>query len=276
MIADGLRTDPVLQLLATEGDGYRDLYYRWEQQQWEATQISLEDDAARWDDLDPILRRAVGDATDLVHLRANTSAGLLVRYVDAAPSEEIGVFLTTQLVDEARHLVFADRYGAQVRGRDGAAMDDRGPAASGRTPAGRLMAAVADGAEALRTTDPTTLVAALGSYQLAVVGGLGLTLLPFLIEALEGAAELPGWRSGMELVTRDTHRHVAFALRVLAEHDPGSRIVRGGLDLVMPAVRSMLAAFADAAPLRGAAELGARSDALIERWLAAIGGALPG
>ncbi len=87
----------------TTTSSFRDLYYQWEANQWEALAIDLPDDV-RHDLPDEIVRALrIMRAIDEWSLRS------LVPLMDAAPTEEQQVFLSTQLVDEARHHVLLDR-----------------------------------------------------------------------------------------------------------------------------------------------------------------------
>src|SRR5260221_13072018 len=51
-------------------------------------------------------------------------ADTLGPYVTAMPDEEMRIFITTQLVDEARHTVFFARFFSEVLGIDKGALED--------------------------------------------------------------------------------------------------------------------------------------------------------
>lgn len=256
--------DPVIGLLRGDGRHFRGLYYLWEQQQWEATQLDLEVDALSWGSIDPVLERAMADATEWLLRRAHVATGALVAFVDAAPTEEQQVFLTTQLVDEARHLVFLDRYGTEVIGRGELTELEEAPASDD----GVLLQVQAAAGE-LRES-PAGLTEALGLYQIGTVGAAGLTMIGCLRDALEARGELPGWRSAAELMARDAHRHLAFALHAAGQHPDGRGALRSGSDRAWPGVRELLEGFAAAAPLAGSEELVERARGYVARWVDAV------
>ena len=264
--------DAVIELLRAEGRDSRGLYYLWERQQWEATQVDLAADASAWPELDPVLRRAVTDVTAWSLRRAHLATGVLVAFVDQAPTEEQQVFLTTQLVDEARQLVFLDRYGTEVIGRDGSDMEERldetGPALEGAGVLGRIV----DLGGELRAGSQTGLTDALGAYHLGTVGAAGLTMATWVVDALEADGELPGWRAGMTLSMQDAFRHVAFALRVAAGDVSGPAGLRRGLDVVRPGIEQLLQELSLTAPLPGAEDLIERSRRSLTRWFGAVAG----
>lgn len=216
----GTVTDPVVELLNAERSDYRGLYYRWEKEQWEAGAIDLTRDAVDWKALDAGVRAIVAGAIGWRHLRARSATTALVPFVDGAPDEEQQVFLTTELVDEARHIVLFDRFSAEVMGEDASTVTDRAPAVD--DPALRellLEAFPAVSAELAKAARPGLglLAEAVTSYQIAVVGLLGLAEQAALDELLSSQGILPGLTAGLALAGRDSVRHVAFALRVLQE-----------------------------------------------------------
>ncbi|MGH2818742.1 MAG: ribonucleotide-diphosphate reductase subunit beta, partial [Actinomycetota bacterium] len=106
--------DDVLATIDEEPPSYRDLYYRWERQQWEATAIDLSEDRRQWtEELSEHLKRSLLWGLASFYVGEQQVTETLVPFVDAAPSEEQQVFLSTQLVDEARHTVFFDRFYAE-------------------------------------------------------------------------------------------------------------------------------------------------------------------
>lgn len=268
----------VLDLLAAADAGYRDLYYRWEKEQWEAGKIGLSEDAAGWSDLDPIARRRCADAINWRRMRAERATTALVAFVDAAPTEEQQVFLTTQLVDEARGGVFLDRVASEVleqaggdmEGRSAAVMESLDPGVEGllsRTPG--------ETSERLRrSASPRSgLVEAMAAYHLAVVGVLGLTEGDALLGS-EVLRTLPGLHEGLTMMQRDAARHVAFALLFLEEEagsGAGRRALEEGLASALPGALETLGAAADAAPGAGEAdELRLRARADLAAWLKAV------
>jgi len=257
----------VVELVTAEGAGYRDLYYRWEREQWEAGKIDLEADADAWQRLDAIERKRIIDAVDWRRVRAERAASALVAFVDAAPTEEQQVFLTTQLVDEARAGVFLDRVAEVVFGAIEGDMEARSGAATAGLDEGMetlLDVALPRASARLRTAnDPDELVRAIACYHLGVVGALGLTELAALTRQPGAGAGLPGLQEGWTKIVRDATRHVAFALLFLEEAavTPGSEKALGsGLADALPLALEALAGEA----------LRERARADLASWLRAV------
>src|SRR5947208_13499025 len=81
---------------------YRELYYRWERQQWQAQEIDFIADRIQWEDMSDEEREThIGALASFFQGEASVT-DTLGPYVMAVPDEEMRIFLTTQLVDEAR------------------------------------------------------------------------------------------------------------------------------------------------------------------------------
>src|SRR5881227_4479974 len=93
---------------------YRELYYRWERQQWRAQDIDFSEDRQQWAGMSQDERKArIYGLSAFFHGEADVT-NTLAPYVLAMPDEEMRIFLTTQLVDEARHTVFFARFFREV------------------------------------------------------------------------------------------------------------------------------------------------------------------
>lgn len=273
--------DPVLGLLAGQRPDPRALYYLWEQQQWEAGRVDLALDAQQWEGLDPARRRPVADAIAWRRLRAQQATTALVAFVDVAPNEEQQVFLTTHLVDEARHLVFFDRVRAEVMGAGEEAMEDRGGVVDDAGLRSLLVDELARACRGLRSgAGPPELVDAITGFHVVIVGALGLTEQKALDDWLSAEKILPGIRRGLELEARSAHRHVAFGLGFVADavsRDPSlEATVSAALVRSLPLVRSRLMASAAVAPAPyPGAGLVETVDAALESWFAGVGLQVP-
>ena len=82
---------------------YADLYERWEQGNWKATEIDFSQDRAGWDGLTDIQRSSALWIYSMFFYGEDSVTDNLSPYIDAAPREEQKYFLATQQVDEARH-----------------------------------------------------------------------------------------------------------------------------------------------------------------------------
>ena len=179
--------------------------------------------------------------------RVDAELGPLMR---AAPDEDMRIFLCTQIADEARHVVFFDRFYAEVGVLEADNL------------AGRLEETVAAHQRGVRrrcstrccTRGPTVsppsprtssrCVEAVTIYHMVIEGMLALTGQHFIIDYNERVGTLPGFVAGFTNVARDEHRHVAFGarfLRDMARRDPRYvEAIQRTLVEVMPVAEGVL------------------------------------
>jgi ribonucleoside-diphosphate reductase beta chain len=212
----------VLAILDGEVAGYRELYYRWERQQWEAGSIDFSDDRRQWDEMSPELQRSLLWMLSSFYVGKEQITQALVPFVDSAPSEEQQVYLTTQLVDEARHTVFFDRFYADVISERATDMKARLDLQVDRLNEGsrRLLLDVLPAASArIRgdLTDLSALVEGVALCHIVTEAVAGLTLQRYILDLVAEAGMLPGFRCGFTAVARDETRHVGFGVRFLKE-----------------------------------------------------------
>ena len=93
---------------------YEDLYALWERQNWKAHEIDFTVDKEQWLATPPISQLDTIWSFSSFYIGEERVAADLAPFVLAAPSGEIEIFLATQLVDEARHAAFFDRFMAEV------------------------------------------------------------------------------------------------------------------------------------------------------------------
>ena len=91
--------------------GYRELYELWERQQWSVQDLDFTQDRVDWHERFTPERRAAERAEMggffLGEQRVTRELGPLLR---AAADEDVRLFLSTQIADEARHVAFFDRF----------------------------------------------------------------------------------------------------------------------------------------------------------------------
>ena len=108
-IADDAYLKRTLQLM-----GPQQLYELWERQQWQSQAIALERDRQDWAGMSDEAKDQIlwGLSSFFVGEERVTTqfSGLVMAYED----EQEEAFLTTQQVDEARHMQFFDRYYREV------------------------------------------------------------------------------------------------------------------------------------------------------------------
>ena len=141
----------------------------------------------------------------------------------AAPTPEIEIFLSSQMVDEARHTVFFERWWHEVVGTDARDLKElldaiRPDASEGydslfydRLPstAQRL---------ASNPRDVDAFIEGVTLYHIVVEATLALTGQRFELETLrENGQSHTGFYHGFIAVARDESRHVSFGIKVLQE-----------------------------------------------------------
>src|SRR3954468_10770477 len=119
-ITDDAYLNRTLQLMNPQ-----QLYELWERQHWQSQAIDLERDKEQWAELPDEDREEHlwGLSSFFVGEERVTTqfSGLVMAYED----EQEEAFLTTQQVDEARHMQFFDRYYREVFGLDEERVQDR-------------------------------------------------------------------------------------------------------------------------------------------------------
>jgi ribonucleoside-diphosphate reductase beta chain len=112
-------SDPGVQEAADRGEAklldYHELYALWERQQWSVHALDFSRDRIDWHERippDDRFARMYGLSSFFVgEQRVAAELGPMMR---AAPSEDMRIFLCTQIADEARHVAFFDRFYSEV------------------------------------------------------------------------------------------------------------------------------------------------------------------
>lgn len=201
-----------------------DLYHRWENQNWNTQDIDFSEDAQQWQMLGAEfdgLRIEFQRTFTLFFVGEQAVTDTLSPLVHAAPDEPSRVFLSTQLVDEARHSVFFSRFFDQVIGISGG-LSAALAALRDKTVGGFRELFDKDLVEAtdrvrLHPDDYGAWVEGITVYHLIIEGMLALTGQKFLLGILREMQMLPGFYSGFTAVARDESRHVNFGVRALME-----------------------------------------------------------
>jgi ribonucleoside-diphosphate reductase beta chain len=224
------------------------LYELWERQQWQSHAIDLERDKEQW--------AAMPEEQKDEHLwglssffvgeeRVTTQfSGLVMAY----ENEQEEAFLTTQQVDEARHMQFFDRYYREVLGVDHEFIQDRLAAVRVHVTdsfvelfdlhlvkAGERL--IADPSDMDAKVDFVT------AYHMVIEGTLALTGQHFMLDFYEKNELLPGFQEGFGNIARDEHRHVAYGTWFLQQKcaDPRMRErVRATLNQLLPIAAGVL------------------------------------
>jgi ribonucleoside-diphosphate reductase beta chain len=225
------------------------LYEDWERSHWSAQEVDLSrdvDDWKRMQDGERTLLHWVLSSLIVAEERISTQfCGLVL----AQDDEEEGSFLSTQLVDEVRHMQFYARFQNEVVADPGAiaAHVARARQVLGEPFKKVFDEALVDAHERLRL-DPRSReakVAFVTIYHMVIEGTLGITASHFLLDFLRDRDLLPGFVDGYGRIASDEQRHIAygtqFLQRAVAEDAAMADVVRARLVDLLPAVADSVA-----------------------------------
>jgi ribonucleotide reductase beta subunit family protein with ferritin-like domain len=209
----------VAQQNPTERITYEDLYERWEQGNWKASEIDFSKDRAGWESLSDIQQRSGLWLYSMFLYGEDAVTDGLSPYIDAAPKEEQKYFLATQQVDEARHTVFFHRFFKEVIGAGDSISETLDSTNSQlgwgyRGVFGRLERMC----DELRA-DPSlpNFAAAITLYHMIIEASMAQPAQHYIEDFFAKAGSMPGFSFGMEKVSRDEQRHIGFGVKVLSE-----------------------------------------------------------
>jgi ribonucleoside-diphosphate reductase beta chain len=219
-----------------ERPGPRELYIRWEKQNWQAYAIDFTEDKGHWEALPDLIKDELIYGLHAFFLGEVCVTDTLSPMVHAAPTDEDRQFLSTQLVDEARHAIFFERFFRDVlgiEGLEGAKKDPRFSTYLDATARGYGKLFYADlpaVTEAVREDpgDYGKWVDSIVMYHMLIEGMLALYGQRQILRATRTFGILPGFSAGFTAVTRDESRHVnygVYALRQAVERGYADRIV---------------------------------------------------
>jgi ribonucleoside-diphosphate reductase beta chain len=223
-----LQDVPVADILQTIDQGlvhlptYRELYYRWERQQWQTQEIDFIADRIQWEDMSDEERTSHITTLSTFFQGEACVTDALAPYVLAAPDEEMRIFLTTQLVDESRHTVFFDHFFREVVEIDADGLEEALALARqhiNRATSHILLEALPETADRIRQ-DPGNLphlIEGVVLYHLIIEGTMALAGQRALLERFREEHVFPALCSGMAALTRDESRHVLFGVRFLRD-----------------------------------------------------------
>jgi ribonucleoside-diphosphate reductase beta chain len=219
-------TDPALLESADRGPvkllDYKELYELWERQQWLTQELDFTQDREDWEGFPPEERKQRMYGLSSFFIGEQRVTEELGPMMTAAPTEDMRVFLSTQIADEARHVRFFDRFYSEVGVLQADSLADRLDETSAHlNPAfGTLFDEMLGSRVRRLAGDPADIEAfieAITLYHMVIEGMLALTGQHFIIDFNEREGTLPGFVRGFNFVARDEHRHVAFGSRFLRD-----------------------------------------------------------
>jgi ribonucleoside-diphosphate reductase beta chain len=220
-------SDPALLESADRGEvnllDYEQLYNLWERQQWATQDIDFTQDRIDWHERIPEeerFQRMYGLSSFFIgEQKVAEELGPMMR---AAPTEEMRIFLCTQIADEARHVRFFNRFYDEVGILEADTLQGRLAETSEHVNPefnelfDEMLKSRVD-ALARRPEDLELMVEAITLYHMVIEGMLALTGQHFILQYNEEVGTLPGFCEGFNNIARDEHRHVAFGARFLRE-----------------------------------------------------------
>ena len=221
-----IRIDDVLAFIdrgVENMPSYMDLYRRWEAQQWAVADLDFTLDRKDWEEATDLEKKATLWSHRLFFNGEERVTATLAPFVWAAPTPEIEIFLSTQMVDEARHTVFFQRWWHEVVGTE--AKDLAHLLAEIRPDANegyntlfydRLPATAQRLASNPRDFD--AFVEGVTLYHIVIEATIALTGQRFELESMreQGLTER-GFYRGFTAIARDESRHVNFGIKLLQE-----------------------------------------------------------
>ncbi len=202
--------------------GYEQLYALWERQNWRAHEIDFSEDREQWLASPTEAQESLLWSLGSFYIGEERVTADLAPFLRAAPSGEVEIFLATQLVDEARHAAFFDRFGAEVLALE--ANDLRGRMLELQQTMLPAWFEVFDGglreiAHRIqeRPDNLDLFVEGITTYHMVIEGVLAMTGQRFILKYMEDHSSYPGFQKGFSLVEQDEHRHIAFGVRFLKD-----------------------------------------------------------
>jgi ribonucleoside-diphosphate reductase beta chain len=221
-----IRIDDVLEFIdhgIENMPSYMDLYRRWEAQQWAVSELDFSLDRQDWMEATDLDRKATLWSHRLFFNGEERVTSTLAPFVWAAPTPEIEIFLSTQMVDEARHTVFFQRWWHDVVGTPATSLGELLTEIRPDTNEGynilfyeRLPSTAQRLASNPRDFD--AFVEGVTLYHIVIEATIALTGQRFELESMrEQGLTDRGFYRGFTAVARDESRHVNFGIKVLQD-----------------------------------------------------------
>ena len=232
------------------------LYRRWEDSQWNPFAIDLEADRGQWAAMAEEDRGLVHWVLASLMVAEERITTKFSGLVGAYGSEEEATFLSTQQVDEARHMQFYARFQDEVVAEPATVAAHVERARREITPAFRKIfdEALVRAHERLvaAPNDLAAKVRFVTIYHLILEATLGLTTFRFATEYLEREELLPGFVAGYSHIHHDETRHIGYGVWFLREtvrdRPETADAVRDTLRELLPSVAEALGGSGEGGP----------------------------
>ena len=197
------------------------LYRRWEESQWSPFDVDLARDKEQWAEMEEADKELVYFALSSLMVAEERITTKFSGLVGAYGSEEEATFLSTQQVDEARHMQFYARFRDEVIAEPQAIAAHVERARESVSDSFRHIfdEALVEAHEEL-VANPGDLAAKVRFvtlYHLILESTLGLTSFKFITDYLSGEGLLPGFVEGYSKIHHDETRHIGYGVWFLRE-----------------------------------------------------------
>src|SRR5947209_3024372 len=228
---------------------YRELYHRWEKQQWSTQDIDFSIDRQDWARV-AVENRHIWISGFVVFFQGEVSVvNTLIPYLAAVPTEEQRIFLTTQLVDEARHATFFDKFFREALLMEGPDIESILVKIRPLIQPGQrqiLMEGLVEIGQKLHDepTNMAYLVEGITLYHIITEGTLALSGQRNVLNRNKRMGWYPAFQQGFTAIARDESRHVLFDVKFLREavqQNPShAAIIRDTIARWMPQIHQTL------------------------------------
>jgi ribonucleoside-diphosphate reductase beta chain len=224
------------------------LYRRWEDSQWSPFAVDLDADREQWGGLEEAQRALILFVLASLMVAEERITTKFSGLVGAYGSEEEATFLSTQQVDEARHMQFYARFQDEVVAAPDVIGEHVARARAHVSDAFRHIfdEALVDSHEQLVAApgDLAAKVRFVTIYHLVLESTLGLTSFKFITDYLRDNDLLPGFVEGYSKIHHDETRHIGYGVWFLRESVAATPemadVVRDTLRELLPAVAESL------------------------------------
>jgi ribonucleoside-diphosphate reductase beta chain len=224
------------------------LYRRWEEGQWSPFEVDLAVDREQWPAIDPEVREIIQFALSSLIVAEERITTKFTGLVAAHGSEEEATFLSTQQVDEARHMQFYARFRDEVIAEPQLIAAHVVKARESVSVSFRHLfdEALVEAHEEL-VANPGDLAAKVRFvtlYHLVLESTLGLTSFRFITDYLSAEGLLPGFVEGYSKIHHDETRHIGYGVwflrQTVRERPELAEAVRETLRVLLPSVAESL------------------------------------
>ncbi len=229
------------------------LYRRWEDSQWNPFEVDLERDREQWSELEAADRDLIYWVLASLMVAEERITTKFSGLVGAYGTEEEATFLSTQQVDEARHMQFYARFQDEVVAEPAVVAAHVERARQEVSPAFRKLfdEALVEAHERLvaAPNDLAAKVRFVTIYHVILESTLGLTTFRFATEYLEREGLLPGFVEGYSKIHHDETRHIGYGVwflrEAVRESSEAAEAVRQTLRDLLPSVAEALGGAGD-------------------------------